>query len=229
MTTHALKALLITTLVAASSSAFAAESADLAVKGTIRPSACNVELSGGGQLDLGTISATTLSETAGTRVAQRSMTMTVNCDAATRFGISTADNRAGTTGGTARAASGMIPSQMMGLGAVNGTAVGGYLVRILNNGLVGDGNAIPGIYTQDGGSNWTANFRDFGALGVGTVVQPGIRTHGFANDGETAPAAFSTVTQPMSIEVYVNSTDTLPALTGGVPIDGSLTFQIQYL
>ncbi|WP_019449053.1 DUF1120 domain-containing protein [Cupriavidus sp. BIS7] len=228
MTTHALKALLITTLVATSSSAFAAESADLAVRGTIRPSACNVELSGGGQLDLGTISATTLSETAGTQVANSSMTMTVSCDAATRFGISTTDNRAGTVGATALAAAGAAHSQMMGLGTVNGTAVGGYTVFLLNNGLTGDGSSIAGIYSQNGGSTWTANFRT-GALGVYAMAQPGIRTHGFANDGETAPEAFSTVTQPMSIAVYVNSTDTLPALTGGVPIDGSLTFQIQYL
>jgi len=228
MTTHTLKALLLTTLVAASSSAFAAESADLAVRGTIRPSACNVELSGGGVLDLGTISATTLSETEGTRVAQRSMTMTVNCDAATMFGISTTDNRAGTVGATALAARGTDwrANAMMGLGTVSGTSIGAYVVYFPNDGLVGDGSPIDGIYTH--GTTWAANFRDYG-FGTTGIAMPGIRTHGFATRGETLPTAFSTVTQPLNIEVFVNSTDTLPALTGGVPLDGSVTFQIQYL
>jgi len=227
MTTHALKALLITTLVAASSSAFAAESADLAVRGTIRPSACNVELSDGGQLDLGTISATTLSETAGTRVAQRSMTMTVNCDAATMFGISTTDNRAGTLGETARIARGAHPAQMMGLGTVNGTTIGGYVALMMQQGVTGDGSAIETIYSHNGGASWTTVGQ--GPGGTGVYVQPGSRMHGYTTVDGTTPAAFSNVVQQINIITFVNSTDTLPALTGGVPIDGSLTLQIQYL
>ncbi|WP_157160233.1 DUF1120 domain-containing protein [Cupriavidus sp. BIS7] len=52
-------AALATMLAAASFGAHAAESADLAVQGTIRPSACNVSLSGNGTVDFGTISALT--------------------------------------------------------------------------------------------------------------------------------------------------------------------------
>jgi len=227
MTRNTLKALLLTTLATASVGAFATESADMAIRGTIRPPACNVDLSGAGRLDLGTISANTLSKTEGTQIAESPMTMTISCEAPTIFGITTIDNRAGTLGQTANAAANGAPGQFMGLGAVNGTSVGAYYARLITAGTTGDGNSITNIYSADGG----VSYRPSGVNGPhaeGAFVMPGERLHAYSITGETTPSAFSTVVQPMLIGVYANSIDTLPPLTDGVPLDGSLTFQIQY-
>ena len=82
ITTQLRNGLLLTMLATACSGAFAAESADLSVKGVIRPSACSVALSNNGTVDYGTISAKSLSATDVTKLtgAERKVTATVSGD-----------------------------------------------------------------------------------------------------------------------------------------------------
>ena len=83
-------------LVVMATSANAAESTDMAVKGTIRPAACNLSLSNDGLIDFQTISGTSLAQSAPTELAQKEVTMTVDCDAETYVAVTLVDNRAGT-------------------------------------------------------------------------------------------------------------------------------------
>src|SRR5262245_56880232 len=65
----------------------AAESADLTVKGMIRPSACNIILSGNGQIDYGMISATELAKkTVLSSLGVHNLNLLITCDVATRIG-----------------------------------------------------------------------------------------------------------------------------------------------
>jgi hypothetical protein len=96
-------AALATLAVATSMGAQAAETADLAVRGTIRPSACNVAISTSA-INLGTVSARTLSDTATTTLPGHNFSVTMTCDAATRVGLKSFDGRTGTVQTAARTA-----------------------------------------------------------------------------------------------------------------------------
>lgn len=68
-------------LLAITSSAFAASSVDLTVKGLITPSACTPSLPG--DVDLGKIAAKDLYQDSYTPLEKKTLQLSVNCDAAT--------------------------------------------------------------------------------------------------------------------------------------------------
>jgi hypothetical protein len=74
--------------------AHAASTVDLTVKGLIVPSACTPNLSGGGVIDHGKISAKDLRPDNPTHIGKNVMTIAVVCDGATSFALNAIDNRA---------------------------------------------------------------------------------------------------------------------------------------
>ena len=216
--------LLAALLAATSVGAFAADSVDLKVIGTIVPASCTPTISGGGIADFGRIPAASLSATAATVLPAKLATLTVSCDAPVAVGITTVDDRSGTTGTVISALPAAAAGNVLGVGSVNGKTVGGYNVKFLKEGITADGNAIDGIYSQNGGATWSAFVRDYGA-----AIQPGVRTHGWATSGQTVPATFTTITQPLEIDLALNKTADMPALNQEVPIDGLATFSLVYL
>ena len=223
ITTQLRNGLLLTMLATACSGAFAAESADLAVKGVIRPSACSIALSNNGTVDYGTISAKSLSATDVTKLPDRDVTMTINCEAATKVGFQVADNRVGTA---AQILSKVDPSVLdlagYGLGAVDGKNLGAYGIKVLPADAVGDGAAVGGnSYSLDGDTLW----QPASELGNYTFGQI------FAwsdTDGGT-PNSYKTISQVLRIVGGLNSTANLPSLTSNVELDGSATISVVYL
>lgn len=217
-----------TLLVATSISAFAADTVDLKIIGTIVPASCTPTISGGGVADFGKIPSASLNATNGTLEGTKAATLTITCDAPTRVGMTAVDNRAGTAGPSGQA---ILPnaanSQKLGVGSVSGKTVGAYVVKILKAGVVADGQNIDPIYSQNGGTSWTgaSSFN----LPWGTFVQPGVRTHSWASTGQSVPGAFSTITQPIEVDLGLNSVADMPALNQEVPIDGLATFSLVYL
>ncbi|CAG4905894.1 DUF1120 domain-containing protein [Paraburkholderia gardini] len=217
--------LLAALLAATSVGAFAADSVDLKVIGTIVPASCTPTISGGGIVDFGRIPASSLSATAATLLPAKNATLTVTCDAPVAVGITTVDNRSGTSGSASSVLPlSTAPSQVLGVGSVGGKTVGAYNVGFLKTGITADGNAADGIYSQDGGTTWSAFVHPFG-----TMIQPGVRTHSWAAPGQTVPAAFTTITQPLEIDLALNKTADMPPLNTEVPIDGLATFSLVYL
>jgi len=215
-------AALATMLTAASFGAHAAESADLAVQGMIRPSACNVSLSGNGTVDFGTISAQTLSETAATVLPTRDFTLSVNCDAPTVIGFVTTDNRAETRSSTAMRAIGGALSDMhyYGVGAVDGSNIGAY--QIIRSAATADGSPVALFWSQNSGSTWSSTTdRDWG--------QPGIRTHSWGATDATTPGAYSSIVQQFTVRLGIAATSELPSLDNSIAIDGLATFTLVYL
>ena len=107
---------------------------------------------------------------------------------------------------------------------VGGKTVGAYNVNFSQDGITADGNAVGGIYSQNGGVTWTAYFHPYGA-----AIQPGIRTHAWAASGQTVPGAFTTISQPLEIDLALNKTADMPPLNTEVAIDGLATFSLVYL
>ncbi|WP_019451769.1 DUF1120 domain-containing protein [Cupriavidus sp. BIS7] len=197
-------------LAVASTTAVAAETADLAVTGTIRPSACNVSLSDNGQVNYGTISGVGLNQSEATRLPERNLTMTISCDAATQIGMRLSDSRPNTL------ATGLGLVNAYGLGTVNDTRIGGFQLTLQAPTLDG----TRGISLGRVGTTWTA----YAAVtpGQGYVTSWGAT-------GTTTPGSYSNITVPVSIITAIAAKDDLPELTGGVALDGLATFTLVYL
>ncbi|WP_227460816.1 DUF1120 domain-containing protein [Cupriavidus pauculus] len=214
--------LLLTMLATACSGAFAAESADLAVKGVIRPSACSIALSNNGTVDYGTISAKSLSATDVTKLPDRDVTMTINCEAATKVGFWVNDNRQGTASFILEdidpAAWAVYP---LGLGAVDGKNLGAYEIQARVADATADGAAVGDVVyasnANSGSLSDNGNYTD-----VNSVVS-------WSDTEGGAPHAYKTISQVLRIVGGLNSTANLPSLTSNVELDGSATITLAYL
>ena len=84
------KTVLALALLATTASAFAADSVDVRVIGTIVPAACTPTLSGGGTVDYGTIKADTISATDYTVLPEKQISFLDPCDAPAKVALNAA-------------------------------------------------------------------------------------------------------------------------------------------
>ena len=211
-------------LVVMATSANAAESTDMAVKGTIRPAACNLSLSNDGLIDFQTISGTSRAQSAPTELAQKEVTMTVDCDAETYVAVTLVDNRAGTVpSNVLKPAIGIDDRLGFGLGKVDGKAVGAYAFRTFgSDSFVSNlGESVSLSRSDNGGASWVQVAND--NYLVGNVLYTWAETPG------ASPIRVKTVTQRMDVFTALASKDALPDLTDSVSLDGSTTISLVYL
>ncbi|GAA0836510.1 DUF1120 domain-containing protein [Cupriavidus pauculus] len=221
ITTQLRNGLLLTMLATACSGAFAAESADLAVKGVIRPSACSIALSNNGTVDYGTISAKSLSATDVTKLPDRDVTMTINCEAATKVGFTVADNRGGTASWILTDIDPKATAAMpYGLGAVDGKNLGVYGIQARTADATADGAAVGDVVYADSSVGPLSGYADY--LLPSLVVS-------WSDTAAGSPHAYKTISQVLRIVGALNSTANLPSLTSNVELDGSATISVVYL
>lgn len=204
----AFKTLTAALLFAGSSSAFAASSVDLTVKGLITPSACTPVLSNGGSVDYGKISAKDLNVDKETWLDPQTLQLTVTCDAATLIALDADDNRAGSNHGD--------DEYDFGLGLINDTEkLGLMMLRVLNP--IADGVPVRTISSIDGGVSWV-NSRYLTPV---ELLAP-------AATGVDAPIPVQVWTSDLSISSAIAPASGL-TLTNEVAIDGSATITVRYL
>ncbi|MGY2274195.1 MULTISPECIES: DUF1120 domain-containing protein [Pseudomonas] len=200
--------ILTAALLAGAGHAVAASSVDLSVRGSITPSACELDIANGGAFELGKVSAKDLSPTSPTDLAEQTTGLAVTCEAATLMAIESTDNRAG---------SAHWDEQLnFGLGLINGTQkLGGLHIAVRRQ--VADGEAVYGNHSLDGGKTWANNglFRPGGLSSVYKV-------------SPMAPIPVQVLTAQMTIYPTIARTQGL-TLTDEVPIDGSVTLTMRYL
>ncbi|CAI8943153.1 DUF1120 domain-containing protein [Pseudomonas sp. IT-P44] len=196
-------------LLTGASSAFAASSTDLTVTGIITPVACTPSLANGGVVDYGKRSAKDLNPTTPTHLGVEILQLNVNCNASTRFAISTFDNRENTASGAS-----------FGLGLINtNEKLGGYDLGFRNP--VADA-PVSVLWSGNEGDTWDRFDAD-------TVIAPhhwiafGTRT-----DTVWAPDFLQNVTLDVAIDTIIAPANSL-TLTDEVTLDGSATLQIEYL
>lgn len=202
--------LLLPALLACVPPALAASNTQLAVQGTITPSACQPSLGGGGNVDHGKVSAKDLNSDAHTSLQQASMAFVLDCEGPTLIALKTIDNRAGTS---------IFPDWYAhGLGT---TAQGENLgsVRIALNDPVADSVAVASIASTDDGVTWVPA----SPLGHGALTA-------FALKGDTAnqPIALQHLNANMTVYTTLEKASSL-TLTDEVPIDGHATLEVKYL
>jgi type 1 fimbria pilin len=224
------KTLLTTTLAATTifslSCAFAADSVDVKVIGTISPVACTPTLSGGGTVDYGTIKSDTLKADSYTVLPVKSLDFAITCDGSAKVGIRSVNGRTNTLAGVTEGTGGgnLAPAPLaspyaFGLGAVKGKNTGGYSVGLFDT--TADGVSVDGIFKNDAGGPWTANSTN-SLLGVIPY------TASYAATGTLTPVAFKTLTGKLKVQAYINKGSELD-LTNPIQLDGLTTLELVYL
>ncbi len=200
-------ALASTLLIAGTSSAYAASTVDLAVKGIITPNACTPTLSGGGVIDHGKMSAKDLNQTTPTQLPSALLQMTVTCDAQTAFALKATDNR-----NDPSSADNVFTLQM-----TDGTQkIGGYNLNL--NTSLADGEAVRNILSVDSGTSWTqgTTFQRLAWLSVAALT------------GTSTPRPTQQLITELQYDGYINRADGLD-LSNEVNFEGSATIEVMYL
>ena len=191
----------------------AADTAELKVKGVIRPGACTPSFTGGGVVDYGTIPAKSLNATTGTQLPAKTIPFAITCDAPTRIALRTIDNRASSV------ITGLTPvGGAYGLGAYQGKNIGAYNIMVTPGTFTADGNQADVIYETAAGGVWNKS----------TTGNLGYTRQSFAPVNTTVPGAYMTVTGVFTVQAAITKGSDLP-LTETIPLDGSATIEVQYL
>ena len=190
-----------------SATAYAASTVDLTVKGLIVPSACTPNMSSGGIIDHGKISAKDLRPDNPTLIGTHVMTLVVVCDAPIQFALHSIDNRAGSS----------TVASDYGLGLINGTQKLGWFQLMLRN-AVADGAQMQTIASGDGGNTWYSE----------KFWNPGLYMAAATMDDATQPASIQELVAELVVETSIARTDGLD-LSNEVTLDGSATLEVKYL
>lgn len=188
--------------------ASAATTADLKLIGTITPSACVPNFTGGSTIDYGNIAAGTLSATAVTSLPEKTTKFSVACDAPVKFALAITDERA---------ASKVTGIGNFGLGvASNNAKIGGYSLTLTN--VVPDTGSAGMLFSLNSGSTWGGSGGDFAtttwmAFSAGTGI---------------VPAAHKSITGDLKVQASIDKTSGLP-ITSQINIDGLSTIEVKYL
>lgn len=217
-------------ILAATSMPALAAGIDLAVSGTVAPSACTPTIAGGGAIDYGNIKADTLSADSYTVLDVKTVDFTITCDAPTKVAIKAINNRTGSNasgaegiGGAAAAPAGM-QGTVAGLG-LDGTAkVGGYTLTFKPSDFA-DGKGAALVISDDNNATWKKAQRVNTSL-YGTDALTHISWAGDENG--TEPAPFTTLSAGLSVQAYINKASELD-LSKPVTLDGSTTIELVYL
>ena len=190
----------------------AANSVDIAVTGTITPSACNIILIGG-DINYGNIQLNAASF-AFTNLPTQNRSLEISCSGPTLVGIRGIDNSQNLPP--------LPQSTNFGLGLdASGNNIGGYYIGMeqFNSTL----NGSSGFYraSTDGGVSWDFNGPIIVSSGDDWISSWSTTTFG-------SPAPISTLVQPLKIVTSISPSDNLDTSTE-ITINGSATIELVYL
>ena len=201
---------------AASIGAQATNVAQLVVRGTITPAACNLSLGGGGIIDYGTIRSGELSQTAFNPREEKTTSVAVNCGTTpAKFALALTDLQAGSKV-TGILGTGYTEAQNFGLGAVSSRRTGGYSVTLRD--LRSSGVVLNPIMRVSTGA-WQSS--------DGKVAQAPSQ-YSWRNGSTVTPASISQLTGVIAVKAVINRAQDLD-LTRDVTLDGRATLVLSYI
>ncbi|WP_413508131.1 DUF1120 domain-containing protein [Serratia proteamaculans] len=234
------KTLLATTLATitliSNSSAFATDSVDLSVGGTIAPASCTPTLSSGGTFDYGDIKADTLKTGDYTILPEKGLDLSITCDSKAKIALRGMSGRKGSVAGPAEDSSGVamlggtvkIPGMgtipVIGLGLDGSTKIGGYSVIISDATIDGQ---VADIINRSSQSSIYPSWSTTNNTSEIMSTQPDLRIS-WAAKGETNPVSFKTMVARVVIKPYINVSSSLN-LTKPIKLDGLATLELMYL
>jgi type 1 fimbria pilin len=204
-------------LSAAASGVATGANVNLQVKGIIQPSACIPNLQGGGAIDYPDVSYRSLSQTEVTKLPLTEVALNITCDAPTKVGIRTVDNRSASRAVLPNVQE---PLAMYGLGTVgqNKTNIGAFYMSIRK---VETGSGTPDLLSRGRQANapWVKNTT--GAIRTDQTISWGVT-------GTTTAGTFQRITATLGISPVLNKASLLPA-NEIINLDGAATIEMVYL
>lgn len=194
----------------------ATTSAQLVVRGTITPAACNLSLTGSGIVDYGTIRSGELSQTEFNPREEKTTSLSVNCgQTPARFGITFTDLQAGSKV-AGILGTGFTEAQNYGLGAVGTRRTGGYSVTLRD--LRSSGVTLYPIMRAGAGAWQNSD---------GKVAQSP-NQYSWRNSTPITPASISQLTATIAVKAVLNKAQDLD-LSRDVSLDGRATLVLSYI
>ncbi|UVL64268.1 DUF1120 domain-containing protein [Pseudomonas sp. B21-032] len=191
---------------------------ELGLQAGFAPAACTPRLGNGGIVDFGRIPAQQLARNSNTRF-QRTLALSVQCDAPTRFAFTARDNRAEALRSPL---TGFDPGALFGIGTTAaGQSLGSYTTWLAD--ILGDATALAAMHGQPAGLGWQP------VKGAALLLTDG-RLLGFGTTDElvAGPKAITHLQGTLGVDLYLAPADTL-TLTDEALIDGAATLEIIYL
>lgn len=208
---------------AATTLSCAANMVEMQVVSVITPAACTPMLSGGGVADYGTIPARSLKPGAVTPLPAKSLSFSINCDAAAKVSVRAIDNRTSSViVGIVAAGSGdgtLSDSFNFGLGTAAGKSIGGYAIVFQPASYTGDYQQAQLLYSTDSGTTWQAST-------TGNVAKN--RSFGWGAPGSSYVSSLRTISGTVTVQPYINKPENL-SLSQEILLDGSATLELSYL
>lgn len=225
-------------VLATTSTAVMAESIDVKVIGTITPTACKPTLTGGGTIDYGVIPPASLKKDTFTVLDEKQVDFNITCDAPAKVAIHAIGSKPNTStdignGGEIGYNSfdgeifGVKKVNVDGLGLTdNGKKIGGYGLRLVPGAYTVDGNKADTIRRKSPTEKWESSAA-FDGGSIFTNVSKDMQLS-WAEAGQLAPTAFTTVAGKLGVQAYITKTSELD-LTKPVKLDGLTTLELVYL
>lgn len=196
---------------------FVASAAEFKVIGKITPASCTPAFTGGGVISYGNIAASTLNAATQTALPDMTSSLTITCDAPVKFGVTVVDNRAATAVPSLNTVAGYTAANKFGLGSASGQNIGTYSLQLSSP--TADTGATNLLSSPDSGVTWAVSN---GAVANNTMIGFGDST------SSTAAAAHKSMNVSVRVVAAIAPANTL-SFTNAVKIDGSTTFQVNYL
>lgn len=201
----------------ASIGAHATTAAELIVRGTIKPLACNLSLAGGGIVDYGVIPSGSLSATNFNPQVEKPVSLSVSCgQTPAKFGLTLTDLQSGSKVPGILGA-GFTEAQNYGLGLVNGKRTGGYSVTLKN--LRSLAGALNPLVRVGATASWQNS--------DGKVAQRPSQ-YSWSSSTSPLPASINQLTGTLAVKAVINRTQDLD-LTRDVTLDGRATLELSYI
>ncbi|MGC6368451.1 DUF1120 domain-containing protein [Pseudomonas sp. K2I15] len=201
---------------AASIGAQATTNAQLIVRGTIIPGACNLSLGAGGIIDYGPILSGELSPTAFNTREEKITSLVVNCGTTpAQFGLTLTDLQAHTKVPGILGA-GYTEAQNYGLGAEGSRRTGGYSVTLRDLRAAG---VVLNPIMRVGGGAWQNS--------DGKVAQTPSQ-YSWRNGVTIVPARIAQLTGTLAVKAVINRGQDLN-LTQDITLDGRTTLVLNYI
>jgi hypothetical protein len=197
---------------------------ELGITGQIVPGVCQPEFSQGGQLDYGRIARTDLALGTFTLLEPKKLTLTVTCNAPASFGIRLNDHRSDTTHFQAPDFLQADQSAPLGLGRIEGRALGAYLVAFDPAGQTGDGVPLTVLKRTSAIDPW-AVLDDANIIAIPDSRQG---SYSWTASGLT-PGRYSTLTASLNVTAALAPLLELPSNSDEVVLDGSATLTLFHL
>lgn len=204
---------------AAALNAHATTSAELIVRGTIKPAACNLSMTGGGIINYGDIPSGQLLPTAFNPLTERTTPLIVSCGSTpAKFGLKFVDLQAASKvpGILSALGSGYTEAHNYGLGIVSGRKTGGFSVTLRD--LKSSGTTLYPIVRVGTGAWQTSD---------GKVAQSPSQ-HSWRSGATAERASVAQLTGTIAVRAVINKAQDLD-LSRDVTLDGRATLELSYI